>query len=150
MAQNALACVAVAVALGIDAAALGESFSSFKAVKGRGATHELHYPDGRISLIDESYNANPLSMRAAIEASVARFGRGGHHRRVLILGDMLELGKEEAEYHRALAGLLSAHPPDALVLCGPLMAHLAAALAPCGGVGPLRCRFERRGYVTAA
>jgi len=85
---------------------------------------DLHYPDGRISLIDESYNTNPLSMRAAIEVSVARFGRGSPHRRVLILGDMLELGKEEAEYHRALARLLSAHPPDALVLCGPLMATL--------------------------
>ncbi|SHF52119.1 UDP-N-acetylmuramyl pentapeptide synthase [Lampropedia hyalina DSM 16112] len=133
MVQNAMACIATALALELDAEKLVKSFSTFKPVKGRGVVHVLQRDNGgSFTVIDESYNANPLSMKAAIDASNARFRNGEYQRHVLILGDMLELGADEVAYHAALADALKKQPADVLVLCGPLMAHLAAKLRESG------------------
>lgn len=128
MVQNALACIATALALNEDVPSLLPRLATFAAVAGRGALSELPWVDGRIALLDESYNANPLSMFAAFEAAHAHFRKNAYRRLVMILGDMLELGKDEVAYHTQLATQLQQYQPDVLLLCGPLMAHLAAIM----------------------
>jgi UDP-N-acetylmuramoyl-tripeptide--D-alanyl-D-alanine ligase len=64
--QNSLAVLAAAHAAGADIAAVGAALGAFRAPKGRGERHQLAHPDGPFTLIDESYNANPASMRAAL------------------------------------------------------------------------------------
>ncbi|HCO54218.1 MAG TPA: UDP-N-acetylmuramoylalanyl-D-glutamyl-2, 6-diaminopimelate--D-alanyl-D-alanine ligase, partial [Pelagibacterium sp.] len=76
-------------------------------------------------LIDESYNANPTSMRAALEVFAQMPAPG---RRVLVLGDMRELGAASADYHTALADSVVAARPDRVFLVGEHMAKLADAL----------------------
>lgn len=127
MVENAMACIAVVQALGLDISVLPQCFSSFQPLKGRGQSHKLWLDGGTSLLVDESYNANPLSMKAAIEASNGRFKNGGFNRHVLVLGDMLELGEDEIAYHQHLAHSLCEQPPDILILLGPLMAELASA-----------------------
>ena len=90
--KNSLAVLAALLALGADimrcAARAGVRVG---APRGRGARTLLDAPDGRILLIDESYNANPASMRAAL-AAMATTPREEFPRRIAVLGDMLELG----------------------------------------------------------
>jgi UDP-N-acetylmuramoyl-tripeptide--D-alanyl-D-alanine ligase len=126
MAQNALGVLLAADGLGVDlekaAAALGE----FSAQKGRGERLTLHGPGGPFTLIDESYNANPASMRAALALlGATRPGLGG--RRIAVLGDMLELGAGAAQLHAALAGDLARNAVDLLFCAGPLMRGLFEA-----------------------
>src|SRR5581483_6129598 len=86
----------------------------------------LHAKDGPLTLIDESYNANPVSMRAALDLLGATAPeRGG--RRVAALGDMLELGPEGPAMHAALAEDLSRNRVDLLFCAGPLMRGLYEA-----------------------
>ena len=73
-------------------------------------------------LIDESYNANPASMRAAL-ALLARHKPGKGGRRIAVLGDMLELGEQGARLHAELAEAMDEAQVDALYACGPLMAQ---------------------------
>jgi UDP-N-acetylmuramoyl-tripeptide--D-alanyl-D-alanine ligase len=78
-------------------------------------------------LIDDSYNASPVSMAASIE--VLGHGRTGPAgRRIAVLGDMLELGSDSAALHAELAGLLRQHGIDLVFAAGPMMAHLFDAL----------------------
>jgi UDP-N-acetylmuramoyl-tripeptide--D-alanyl-D-alanine ligase len=126
MAQNALSVLLAADALGVDlkqaAAALGE----FSAQKGRGERLTLHGPGGPFTLIDESYNANPVSMRAALALLGATPpGLGG--RRIAVLGDMLELGAGAAQSHIGLADDLARNKVDLLFCAGPLMRGLFEA-----------------------
>jgi hypothetical protein len=95
---------------------------------GRGQRITLDLPGGgRALLIDESYNANPASMRAALallgQAWVSRNGR-----RIAVLGDMLELGPTAAELHRGLAEAILAQDIDLVFCAGPLMKALWDAL----------------------
>jgi UDP-N-acetylmuramoyl-tripeptide--D-alanyl-D-alanine ligase len=85
--------------------------------------------DGRILLIDESYNANPASMRAAL-AVLGTVPRVAFGRRIAVLGDMLELGTQEKTHHVALKDAVDAAGVDLVFACGPNMAHLFDALAP--------------------
>ncbi|MGO3127720.1 MAG: Mur ligase family protein [Luteimonas sp.] len=124
MALNALGSVAVMRALGLDwSSALGR-LALFKPVKGRGAEHLAHVAGRQITVRDEAYNANPLSMSAAIGAMA---DVPAQHR-VFVLGDMLELGAEAGRYHAALAEDIRRVRPDRLFLCGPLMRDLWAVL----------------------
>ncbi|WP_332122625.1 glutamate ligase domain-containing protein, partial [Azorhizobium caulinodans] len=72
------------------------------------------------TLLDESYNANPASMRAAIDV-LSRTPVGPRGRRIAVLGDMLELGTEGAQHHRELAEALEAGKIDRVFCAGPLM-----------------------------
>lgn len=128
MVQNAMASIAAVTALDLDIKSAIGSFATFRPVKGRGTVHQLPCPGGVISLIDESYNANPLSMRAAFDNAHTQFKKGRFRRLVFILGDMLELGSGQDKYHTELADLLIQQPLGTLVLCGPLMAKLAPVL----------------------
>ena len=131
-AQNALGCLGVARALGLDLALAAQGLGLWRPPAGRGRRETVRLDpveDAAFTLIDDAFNANPVSMAAAFALlAAARPGPGG--RRVAILGDMLELGPTEIADHVALA----AHPALAAVAVihcvGPRMAHLHAALPP--------------------
>ncbi|MDZ4842511.1 MAG: UDP-N-acetylmuramoyl-tripeptide--D-alanyl-D-alanine ligase [Hyphomicrobium aestuarii] len=93
---------------------------------GRGA-RSLLGPSDDILLIDESYNANPESMRAAL-ATLAQVPRDRFPRRIAVLGDMLELGANAPQLHAGLAADLDSAAVDLLLACGPNMKHLYDAL----------------------
>jgi UDP-N-acetylmuramoyl-tripeptide--D-alanyl-D-alanine ligase len=80
---------------------------------------------GGVMIIDGCYNANPMSMRAALIDLAETAERNGAGRRVAVLGDMLELGPEAEEYHRRLGALVDAAGVDLLVTVGPLAATIA-------------------------
>jgi UDP-N-acetylmuramoyl-tripeptide--D-alanyl-D-alanine ligase len=123
MAVNALAALAAAVALGVAPAAAAAALDGFAPVAGRGARRDLPVPGGAVLLLDESYNANGASMRAAL----AVLAQQHPARRVAVLGDMLELGAHGPAEHAALAPDVAA-AADCVFACGPLMRHLCAAL----------------------
>ncbi|MBA3447157.1 MAG: UDP-N-acetylmuramoylalanyl-D-glutamyl-2,6-diaminopimelate--D-alanyl-D-alanine ligase [Pseudaminobacter sp.] len=129
--QNALAVLGAARLVGADMGKATQALGSLTAESGRGKRHALAHPGGAFTLIDESYNANPVSMKAAIELLDAT-PVSGDGRRIAVLGDMLELGGHAAKLHGALAGLISAAKIDLVLMAGPEMKHLAAALP--GGV----------------
>ena len=102
-ANNAAAIVAAAFAAGIEPDLALDALSKIEAGDGRGATFATQLSGCQLTVIDESYNANPDSMRAALSSLKARAVRGGG-RRVAILGEMLELGTDSAALHAGLAG----------------------------------------------
>lgn len=121
MALNSLACVATALALELAVAPVLLQFESFRPVDGRGTIHDLVLGQRRLRVIDEAYNANPASMQAAIRLAGELQPPLANGRRVLILGDMLELGPSSEQLHRALWPAIAAAAADLLVLCGPQM-----------------------------
>jgi UDP-N-acetylmuramoyl-tripeptide--D-alanyl-D-alanine ligase len=124
---NSLAVLAAVSLVGADLALAALALNNLKPASGRGARTMLSVPGGKALLIDESYNANPASMRAAIAllggASVGKRGR-----RIAVLGDMLELGPAGAELHRALADTIETAEIDLVFCSGPLMRALWEAL----------------------
>ena len=128
LAQNSLAVVAALSAAGADVERAIVALEGIRAADGRGARAVLSGPDGQILLIDESYNANPASMRSAL-AAMATVPRGKYPRRIAVLGDMLELGKDAPRLHAELNEAVDAAGADLVFASGPNMAHLFAALA---------------------
>ena len=129
IALNALAVAAAIHAAGADVAAALPALATLPPPPGRGSRTELALGGGRVLLIDESYNANPASMRAAF-AVLGTVPRSAWPRRIAVLGDMLELGADEAALHVALKEAVDAAGTDLVFACGPNMAHLFEALAP--------------------
>ena len=130
MAENALGALLAAEALGADVERSAAALAGFSPPKGRGERMTLAAPGGAITLIDESYNANPASMRAALKLlGAARPGPNG--RRVAVIGDMLELGADGAAMHAALAADLAVNEVDLLFGAGRLTRALYDA-APQG------------------
>ena len=103
------------------------ALADINALKGRGEQRLITYDGGTFTLIDESYNASPASMRAAFQvlknATPAQNGR-----RIAVLGDMLELGSEADAIHAALAKDVSSAGIDIAILTGNHMAALCMAL----------------------
>ena len=126
MLANAVAALLAVRELGGDVDKARDALASYGAPEGRGAATELGDPANPLRLVDESYNANPASMAAALDA----FGQRARGRRVLVLGDMLELGADTAAYHAGLADAVVRARPDAVFLVGQHMAALEAALPP--------------------
>ncbi len=119
MAENALGALLAAEALGADLGACAAALRGFSPQKGRGERFLLPTPEGPATIIDESYNANPASMRAAL-ALLAAARPGPKGRRIAVIGDMLELGPKAAAMHAELAADLSANKVDLLFGAGPL------------------------------
>lgn len=126
-AMNSLGILAVVKALGADIEKAAEKLAEFKAVAGRGQVHRSVLPDGgQITVIDESYNAGPVSMRAALDVLGKAGQEGG--RRIAVLGDMLELGDLEQQEHTGLKDVLVANGVDLVFTSGERMAQLARVL----------------------
>ncbi len=127
--SNSLAAMGAVSLVGADLAKAGLAMAGVRAEKGRGRRHVLTLKNGRFTLIDESYNANPTSVTAAVEAlAVSRTGEKG--RRIAVLGDMLELGKASTRLHKGLKKPLEAGGVDLVYLAGPEMKALAETLDP--------------------
>lgn len=127
MVQNALAVLGAADLAGADVAQVAAALGSLSAEAGRGQRHVLRHPDGPFTLIDESYNANPASMKAAL-ALLEATPVSGNGRRIAVLGDMLELGAHSAKLHAGLAELVVGSDTRTLFLAGPEMQALAEVL----------------------
>jgi UDP-N-acetylmuramoyl-tripeptide--D-alanyl-D-alanine ligase len=128
MAMNSLAVLAAASLAGADLALAGLALSQAQPAAGRGIRQSLEVGSGEATLIDESYNANPASMAAALNVlGAAAVGPQG--RRIAVLGDMLELGPTAAQLHRDLIEAIRANHIDLVYCCGPLMRNLWDALS---------------------
>ncbi|MEN5361750.1 UDP-N-acetylmuramoyl-tripeptide--D-alanyl-D-alanine ligase [Brevundimonas intermedia] len=102
-----------------------EALAGFQPLAGRGQTRTVTLADGAFTLIDESYNANPLSMAAGFKTLGARSVSG---RRVVVVTDMLELGDQSRDLHEGLAGPIDAAGLDLVHAAGPEMRWLYDAL----------------------
>jgi UDP-N-acetylmuramoyl-tripeptide--D-alanyl-D-alanine ligase len=128
MAMNSLAVLAAASLAGADLALSALSLSQIEPAAGRGARRVLEVASGEAILIDESYNANPASMAAALSV-LGSAAVGPHGRRIAVLGDMLELGPTSPALHRGLNEAIKANHIDLVYCCGPLMRNLWDALS---------------------
>jgi len=122
-ALNAVAALAAVASLGADVERAAAALGRAQPVAGRGTVSDLIIGGSKITVIDESYNANPASMEAAISALAARRPRG-RGRRIAVLGDMLELGKDAPRLHAELSRMIEQANIDCVYLSGPLMQHL--------------------------
>lgn len=123
--MNALGTLAVVEALGANLSQAIKSIALLEPLEGRGRRHSLVLPEGEIIVCDESYNANPTSMRAAIALAASQPRRG---RLVLILGHMVELGENSLALHRGLAEDVQRSGAALVVTVGDHMQALHDAL----------------------
>lgn len=121
-AHNAMQAIAMAWAYGISGDLIQQGLASFRPSFGR---TEILHPHARLEVIADYYNANPSSMAASLQ--LARERRNNRHL-IFVLGDMLELGTKELEYHQELAPLLESIGPNSLYLIGPRMKACAEQL----------------------
>ncbi|HKH67890.1 MAG TPA: Mur ligase family protein, partial [Reyranella sp.] len=126
---NSIAALAVVEALGADVEQAAASLAGVTASPGRGARRFLKFGTGTVELLDESYNGNPMSVRAML-AILARTEPAKGGRRLLALGDMRELGEGADAYHAGLADAVSASGATQVFLCGPHMEALWRKLEP--------------------
>ena len=123
MVRNALAVAAALTSIDQKPATAMIPLANFKAPGGRGSRTKMAVNGGNVLVIDESYNANPASMRAALETT-ALTSRATHPRRIAVLGDMLELGEQSESLHKALAEPIEQAGVDLVFAAGPNMKHL--------------------------
>lgn len=136
---NALAAMSAGYMLGIDLEAMAASLAGLSPLGMRGQVVRL---GESVRILDESYNSNPVAMRYALKM-LEEAGTEG--RKILVFGDMLELGESEVEAHRELGPEIRAAGPDVVVGVGPLAAETLSALEDCivSPNGKLRMhRFE--------
>lgn len=133
MVSNAMAALAVAGEYGVSLKDAAASLGRFTGYKGR----QQVYEQSGVTIIDDSYNASPVSMKAGLEV-LASMKPGA--RKIAVLADMKELGPEEAQLHREIGYYLAEHPVDLVVLLGDLAAEIGAGIARKGGDIPcIRC-----------
>ncbi len=125
--QNSLAVLATVYAVGANVIEAAQSFVNIKPFKGRGQFHTIPIQDGYFELIDDSYNACPVSVSAAIEV-LSKLEPKTLGRRICILGDMKELGANSTELHCALADKISDALVDIVFTVGPEMRRMCYKL----------------------
>ncbi len=136
--KNALAATACALAAGVPAACIAAGLTAFEPVKGRSRAVRVNYQARSITLIDDTYNANPDSMRAAIDVLAALPGP-----RLLVMGDMGEVGDQGPQFHDEAGRYASAQGIDILYALG----LQSSAASSSFGSGQ---HFEDNGTLTAA
>jgi len=120
---NALAATACALAAGVPPETIAAGLGAFEPVKGRSRASELALPGGRVvTLVDDSYNANPDSVRAAIDVLAGLPGP-----RLLVLGDMGEVGDRSAEFHAEVGDWARQRGIETVYTLGEATAHSIAA-----------------------
>jgi UDP-N-acetylmuramoyl-tripeptide--D-alanyl-D-alanine ligase len=127
IAENALAVAAALHSISVDVRSALAALADLAPPSGRGARSTLHIGGGEALLIDESYNANPASMKAAL-ATLGAVPRRKYSRRIAVLGDMLELGREAPALHTGLKSAVDEADVDLVFACGPHMKGLYDAL----------------------
>ncbi len=127
-ALNSVAVLACVQAAGASVEQAARTLRTVAPVAGRGVRHSIPIQGGAYELIDESYNASPAAVSAAIKTLAETAPSVPDGRRIAVLGDMLELGDEGPRWHAELAGDLEAAGIDLVFTAGPLMAHLHRAL----------------------
>ena len=120
--KNALAATACALAAGVPLAAVAQGLVAFEPVKGRSRALVLQTSKGEITLVDDTYNANPDSVRAAIDV-LAELPAP----RLLVLGDMGEVGNQGPEFHDEVGQYAAERGIEALFTLGDLCVHSAQA-----------------------
>jgi UDP-N-acetylmuramoyl-tripeptide--D-alanyl-D-alanine ligase len=125
--SNALGVLGVCAALNLPLQACVDRLATLPALPGRGQQVSMAWKEGHFTFLDDSYNANPTSMEAAIHLLAQQTT---YQRRIAVLGDMLELGAEEGAAHTHLAQALERPEIDAVFTCGPRMKALHGALPP--------------------
>lgn len=120
---NSLAVLLAVRAAGGDVALAARQLCQLSAIKGRGARRRIALPRGSFNLIDESYNASPVSVAAAATV-LGKTDPGAGGRRIAVLGDMRELGAQSAALHAGLADAFKRAGVDLVFTCGPQMKHL--------------------------
>ncbi|PHS27935.1 MAG: UDP-N-acetylmuramoyl-tripeptide--D-alanyl-D-alanine ligase [Robiginitomaculum sp.] len=123
-AGNAAAAVAAALFCGVEAKDAAAALANLEPLPGRGGAIKVHLPGGEATLLDDAYNANPVSMAAAFDT----LGVWPAKRRIAVLGDMLELGEAAQHYHEMLAWSLQNAGIDLVFCTGPLMHALYQSL----------------------
>ncbi|MGA0530561.1 UDP-N-acetylmuramoylalanyl-D-glutamyl-2,6-diaminopimelate--D-alanyl-D-alanine ligase [Hansschlegelia sp. KR7-227] len=141
--QNALAVLLAARLAGADLALAALALARYAPSSGRGKRYMLATETGPLTVIDESYNANPASMRAAL-ALLGQTPVGAAGRRIAVLGDMLELGAEAEALHAKVAEAVAAAKIDLVFAAGPLSRSLYDSLpaARRGGYGATSADLE--------
>jgi UDP-N-acetylmuramoyl-tripeptide--D-alanyl-D-alanine ligase len=124
---NSLCVLLMLEALDVPRETALAALAAFAPIEGRGAEKTVRIDGGAFTLVDESYNANPVSMQAALKTLGARKVAG---RRVAVLTDMLELGENSAGFHAELAGPIDRANVDIVFLAGVHMKSLWEALPP--------------------
>ncbi len=127
--MNSLGVLAAVRVLGGDLGLAGLSLARLTPQQGRGKRHHLEIKGGLVELIDDSYNASPVSVRAALE-TLAQAGKSPRGRRVAVLGDMLELGAAAPRLHAELAADIERSGVDLVFAAGAHMRSLYDALPP--------------------
>lgn len=124
---NSLCVLLLLEALDVDRATALAALAAFEPIEGRGAETRVRLDGGAFDLVDESYNANPLSMQAALKTLGARAVAG---RRLVVLTDMLELGPDTERFHAELAAPIEAARVDLVFCAGVHMKSLWDRLPP--------------------
>lgn len=135
---NALAAVSVAVQLGLT---IEEMKRGIEVVQTIGGRSNLIHKDG-VTIIDDCYNANPVSMKAAIDVLAKAPGR-----KIAVLGDMGELGAEEKQLHAMVGKHFAGKQIDALYCTGKLSAEIAEAARKSGGVNEVHYYEEKEALI---
>jgi len=116
-AYNILACISTMFVLNLNLNKMKKKFISFEIPDGRGDVKIVKKFNKRFKFIDESYNANPLSMMSAIK-NMNCYNRKHNQRKLVFLCDMLELGKKSKKLHRALSAVINRSDIDKVFVCG--------------------------------
>ena len=115
--SNILACISVLSILNLDLSIVKSKFNDFKIPDGRGNIEVINKFKKFFNLIDESYNANPLSMKSAIN-NVNNHKKQKNAKKIIFLGDMLELGKKSKKLHRDLSPIINKSNIDKVFVYG--------------------------------
>jgi UDP-N-acetylmuramoyl-tripeptide--D-alanyl-D-alanine ligase len=124
LALNALGCLLATAAVGGDLEACATALAHYQQPKGRGVVQNIQMQSGAFTVIDESYNASPVAVRAAIRVLAQKSGT----RKIFVLGDMKELGAASPALHAELAKDIEAAKLDIVFTCGEMAKHLSDAL----------------------
>ena len=120
LAVNIGAVFAASEFLGLDLRLIASNLKNYKPIKGRGMESEISYDNKIIKLIDDSYNANPASMKAALDNLASKKAR----RTIAIISDMRELGEAEIELHREVGKYINQINIDFVITCGSLSQYI--------------------------
>lgn len=131
MVGNAMAALAVAAEYGVDMEAAARKLGEFGGYKGRQQIHEFQ----GMTIIDDSYNASPVSMKAGLEV-LSSMKPGA--RKIAVLADMKELGPDTVEFHREIGRYIAEHPVDQVLLYGELAAAIGQGIREAGGQSPFQ------------